>query len=241
MNDTGLRAAFQATWPAAEYADAGGFRVGCGLGGGGRVSCAMATGPWTEADLHEAVGLHQRWGQRPMFLVFDDDALLIAALKARAFVRESPTVVMEIPVAALTDSPVPMLSAFTIWPPLAIQREIWSAGGIGPARQAVMERVSDPHISIMGRVEDRVAGTAFAAVHGPVAMVHAIETDPILRRRGVAGRMMRQAAFWAADRGAERLALAVTRANVNALALYERMGFQEVAGYTYYARPEGWA
>ncbi|RJK98847.1 GNAT family N-acetyltransferase, partial [Paracoccus siganidrum] len=32
MIDAALREAFQATWPAAEYADAGGFRVGCGLG-----------------------------------------------------------------------------------------------------------------------------------------------------------------------------------------------------------------
>jgi len=164
----------------------------------------------------------------------------ISALEERGFARHAPTVIMEAPVASLCDRPVPRLAAFTIWPPLAIQREIWAAGGIGRARQAVMERVQDPHISIMGRVEDRVAGTAFVARHGEIAMIHAIETDPALRRRGVAGWMMCQAANWAAAQGASRFCLAVSRDNAQALALYHRMGFREVAGYAYYQRPEGW-
>lgn len=240
MIDAALREAFQATWPAAEYADAGGFRVGCGLGAGGRVSSAWAVGAWRDADIDEAVAVHERWGQRPMFGVMDDDELLAAALDARAFVRETPTVIMAAPIGLLTDRPVPPVTAFAIWPPLAIQREIWEAGNIGPARQAVMEHVAGPRTAILGRMDDRAAGAAFVAIHGPVAMVHAIETVPALRRRGVAGWMLRQAAFWAGERGADRLGLAVSRANVSARALYDRMGFHEAAGYGYYARPEGW-
>ena len=42
--DAALAEAFEISWPASEYADAGGFRVGRGLGAGGRVSSARAVG-----------------------------------------------------------------------------------------------------------------------------------------------------------------------------------------------------
>ena len=85
--------------------------------------------------------------------------------------------------------------------------------------------------------DDRAAGAGFAAVQGDVAMVHAVEVLPAFRRQGVAGWMMRQAALWAADRGALRIGLAVSRDNAAARATWDRLGFVEAAGYAYYARP----
>ena len=50
--DPDLARAFETTWPAAEYADAGAFRVGRGYGAGGRVSSARALRQdWDEADI----------------------------------------------------------------------------------------------------------------------------------------------------------------------------------------------
>lgn len=235
--DPALAAAFEATWPAAEYRDAGGFRVGRGLGGGGRVASARAAGDWHERDIAPAAAIQKGWGQRPLFRALDGDARLIAALEAQGYRRESPTVIMEIAAAALTDLPVPPVMAFAIWPPLAIQREIWAAGNIDPARQAVIDRAAPPRTAILGRIEDRAAGAAFVAIHDGVAMLHALEILPGWRRKGLAGWMMRQASFWAVEGGVDRLALAVSRSNEPALALYRRMGFREVAGYGYYARP----
>lgn len=232
-----MAAAFEATWPAAEYADAGGFRVGKGLGAGGRVSSARALTGWKESDIPKVDKIHEGWGQRPLFRALDDDANLIAALEAHGFRRENPTAIMEIETSALTDLDVPRVMAFAIWPAMAIQREIWAAGNIGPARQAVMERVEAPVTSILGRIADRAAGAAFVAVHQDVAMVHCVEILPDLRRKGLAGWMMRQAAFWAAEHGAERIGLAVSRDNEGAVALYRQLGFREMAGYSYYARP----
>lgn len=235
--DAALAQAFEATWPAAEYADAGGFRVGRGLGAGGRVSSARALAGWKDGDIPAAVRKHQEWGQRPLFRALDDDDELVAALEAQGFRRENPTAIMEIETARLTDRDLPPVTAFAVWPPMAIQRDIWAAGNIGPARQAVMERVEMPVTSILGRIEDRAAGAAFAAIHQGIAMVHCVEVLPGWQRKGLAGWMMRQAAFWAAENRAERIGLAVSRANGGAMALYRRLGFREVAGYSYYARP----
>lgn len=235
--DLALAIAFEVTWPAAEYADAGGFRVGRGLGAGGRVSSARAIGDWTEADIDEALIIHKGWDQRPLFRALDDDTRLITALEARGFQRETPTVIMEAGVALLTDRPLPPVTSFAIWPPLAIQRDIWAAGNISPARQAVMERPAHPKTALLGRIEDRAAGAGFVAIHDSVAMIHAMEVLPDWRRKGLASWMIRQAAYWAGENGASRLGLAVSRTNADAMALYRSLGFHEAMGYGYYAQP----
>ncbi len=112
-------------------------------------------------------------------------------------------------------------------------RELWTAGGIGPARQAVMDRVAGPKTGILARADDTPAGTAFVACDGKTAMIHAIHVAPELRRRGAAGNIMRAAAHWAQDQGAETLALAVTRANDAANHLYASIGMK-VVGYYHY-------
>ncbi|MDN5567845.1 MAG: GNAT family N-acetyltransferase, partial [Paracoccus sp. (in: a-proteobacteria)] len=131
---------------------------------------------------------------------------------------------------------LPPVTTFAVWPPMAIQRQIWGAGNINPARQAVMERVAQPKAAILGRIQDRAAGSAFVAVHGPVAMVHGVEVLAPFRRQGLAGWMMRQAAFWAAEHGATRIGLAVSRANQAAQATYASMGFGVKGSYAYYGR-----
>ena len=235
--DAALAEAFEISWPASEYADAGGFRVGRGLGAGGRVSSARAVGAWRGDHIDAAIAIHRGWDQRPVFRVADDDAALAGALESRGFRRETPTAVMATATRTLTDIAIPSVTTFTLWPPLAIQREIWAAGNIGPARQAVIERVAQPKTTILGRTSDRAAGAAFVAVHDRIAMVHCVEVLGAWRQRGLAGWMMRQAAFWADAQGASRLALAVSRPNMSAMALYRKLGFREVAGYGYFAPP----
>lgn len=234
MTDAALAAAFEATWPPAEVAQAGGFIVGRGQGGGGRVSSARAIDGWAAADIPAAVALHRGWAQRPLFRAMDDDAALIAVLTDTGFTRENPTAIMTAPTDLLTGQPIPPVTTFAVWPPMAIQRDIWAAGNIGSARQTVMNRVTGPKTAILGRVQDRAAGAAFVAIHDDVAMVHAVEVVPDLRRHGLAVWMMRQAAIWAKENRAERLALAVSRANVPAVALYRALGFTETGGYAYY-------
>lgn len=235
IGDAALSRAFEESWPAAEYREAGGFRIGRGFGGGGRISSARALPGWTAAGIDMAAAVHREWGQPVLFRAPDSDAALAGALTGAGLHPALPTAVMEIPTTALTDREIPFLTAIPCWPPLAVQREIWEAGNITPARQAAMARVDLPRVALLGRLNDAPVASAFMARAGEVAMIHAIEVAPQARRQGMAEWLLRAAAELAADQGATRLALAVTLANQPAVALYRKLGFATAGTYRYWS------
>ena len=107
-----------------------------------------------------------------------------------------------------------------------------------PARRAIMDRALGPKMFLMSRASEKPAGVAFFAVDGDVAMIHAIEVLPALRRQGGGVLLMELAARMALEHGAETLALAVTQANTGACALYERLGMAVAGQYHYRLHPE---
>ncbi len=96
-----------------------------------------------------------------------------------------------------------------------------------------MDRAQVPKAAFLARIDNRAAGVAFAALHGPPAMLHALEVLPDFRRKGVGRLVLTGIAHWAQGQGAQTLALAVTEANTPARALYERLGMQDAGGYHY--------
>lgn len=233
-----LHATVAATWPAATIKRVGPWLIHDGRGGGSRVSAATAVGPVTAADLPKAEAAMRALGQRPLFMLREEDGALDAALAAAGYAVLDPVVGYAAPVAALATQRPPPITTFEVWPPLAVQAEIWGEAGIGPARLAVMDRAAAPKTALLGRVDDRPAGTAFVACHAGIAMLHALEVAPALRRRGLAGHMLCAAAFWAQAQGAEWLTLVVTRANAGANALYASLGMTAVGQYHYRILPE---
>lgn len=234
---TGLFAALDATWPAFAATRSGPWLVRDGRGGGKRVSSATAEAVWRDAEIPLAEAAQAALGQDPLFLIRPADAALDAALAARGYVTVDPVNLYAAPLAGLTATPPRRMTTFPLWPPLAIMRDLWAEAGTGPARLAIMDRAPGPKIAILGRIDDRAAGTAFVAVHGDVAMVHALHTLPEFRRKGLAADIMRAAALWAESRGAARLALAVTRDNLPANALYASLGLRVVEQYHYRRAP----
>ena len=228
MTPETLADVMEATWPPAHRWTIGPFSLRDGGGGGKRVSAASVDGPFTPEDLIAA----ETAMADPLFLVRTGDDALDAALDARGWRIVDPVVAYAAPVTQLA-SEVPHLSAFPHWPPLEIARSIWAEGGIGPARMAVMDRVTGPKAAILGRIADRPAGVAFVACHGPDAMVHALEVQPSQRRQGLGQTLLIAAANWAAEQGATRLSLVVTRQNAAARALYTRLGMECVGQYHY--------
>ena len=226
-----LFALMRATWPAAAEARVGGWTIREGQGGGSRVSAATWDGNGTP-DIALAEAAMTQLGQSPIFMIRPQDETLDTLLEAEGYALRDPTQGFAAPVAALAQAP-PQVTSFAIWPPLAIQAEIWAGGGIGPERLAVMERVSGEKTTLFGRVADKPAGTAFVATHQNAAMLHALEIAPAYRRRGLAQIMMRHAAKWAQDAGATDLYLLVTRKNVPALELYASLNMQPVGHYHY--------
>lgn len=227
--------ALEATWPAAATHRAGGFLIREGKGGGKRVSAATSEPATTQAappDIDAAMAAMRALGQTPLFMLRGMDAALDADLESRGFVIVDPVNLYAAPVDLIA-AEVPRVTVFDIWEPLAICAEIWAEAGIGPARLAVMHRVAGPRTALLSRLGQMPAGTAFVACDREIAMIHALEVRPEARRKGIAGQMMRHAAAWAARQEATHLALAVTRANIGANALYSSLGMKVVGQYHY--------
>ncbi|WP_299826490.1 GNAT family N-acetyltransferase [uncultured Roseobacter sp.] len=232
MNHDMLFAAIDATWPAARQIPLGPWILRDGQGGGKRVSAATATAAVGPTDIRDAEEAMLHAGQQPLFMIRPGDEVLDEMLQARGYRTLDPTTAYSLPIARLTDVPVPRVTAFCIWEPLAIMEEIWAQGGIGPERVAVMAR-AEVKTGILARWNEKPAGAGFAALHRKTCMVHAVEILPAQRRQGVAGWVMRAAAFWAREQGAEDISVLCVEANVAANRLYSSLGFVPVGQYHY--------
>ncbi|MGB0905234.1 MAG: GNAT family N-acetyltransferase, partial [Mangrovicoccus sp.] len=224
-----------ATWPAEALRRVGPFTLRHSPGAGKRVGSATLEANATDMAAHlEATEAQMlAWDQIPTFRCQQDAPGLDAALEARGYEIVEPTVIYVVAPQKLVDIDRPRLSGFAHWPALAWQQELWTQAGIGPARQAVMDRASGAKTSILARHQAQPCGTAFVAVHDKIAMLHALEVHPGFRRLGNGERMLGTAAQWAQDQGCDWLSLAVTEANATARALYQKLGMQIAARYHY--------
>jgi len=228
-----IRAALEGTWPPAAHDQVGPWTIRTGNGGGSRVSAATATGPLDAADIALAETAMRARGQRPLFMVRDGETALDTLLESAGYSILDPVTAYAAPTALIATQRPPPVTSFQVWPPLAIQAEIWAAGGIGPARIAIMHRVRGPHTTLLGRLGDRPSGAAFVACHGDIAMLHALEILSAQRRKGLGLWLLRAAAFWAQDQRAAWFSLVVTQANQGANRLYQSLGMQAVGHYHY--------
>ncbi|EAR50637.1 Putative acetyl transferase [Oceanicola granulosus HTCC2516] len=231
---TGL---LDATWPAVSRREIDGWTIREGGGGGSRVSAATLAVPGSDADIAKAEAAMRDLGQPPLFMVREGEDALDATLAAAGYRVKDPTVGYAAPTASVI-RPIPRLAVAPSWPPLAIQREIWAAGGIGPSRLAIMERAASPKTTLLGRHDDTPAGTVFVARHGEVAMLHALEVALPHRRCGLGYALVSGVGRWADAHDATRLAVLATRANRAATALYASMGFARATAYHYRIHPD---
>lgn len=225
--------AIDGTWPAARQQRLGPLALREGRGGGQRVSATSASGPATAEELDAAEAAMAAMAQPALFQIRDGQEALDAALAARGYAIVDPVNLHAGTIASLTDVPVPPVTVIPVWEPLAIMRDIWAAGGIGPGRLAVMARAAGPKTALIARWNDHPGGCAFVAIHERIAMLHALEILPHQRGQGLGKWMMRRAAFWARDNGADVLAVACTQANTAANALYASLGMTLVGQYHY--------
>ena len=228
-----LSGAIAATWPAAAAWRLGPWTIRDGAGGGKRTSAATAEAAVGAGDLPAAETAMRALGMAPLFMIREGEDGLDRLLAARGYAEVDPVNMHAAPVALLTRRTPPPVSTFCIWEPLAIMADIWTAGGIGPDRRAVMHRVKGPRTGLLGRAENQPAAAAFAAIHDGIAMVHALEVRPHLRRHGMGRHVMCQAAHWARARGATSIAAVCTRDNMAANALYTSLGMTVVGTYHY--------
>ncbi|SLN41593.1 Acetyltransferase (GNAT) family protein [Roseovarius litorisediminis] len=222
----------EATWPPAARKTVGPWIIRDGQGGGKRVSSATARQPVAAEHLPAAQSAMQSMNQTPLFMIRAGDDALDQMLADQGYTIVDPVNIFAGPIADLAQ-PTPRTSTFAIWEPLAIQLDIWAAGGIGPGRINVMRRAPSPKTSIFGRADNRPAGTAFCAIHENIAMVHALEVHPRSRRQNMGRYMMQQAAIWAQENGATHMSVVCRQNNTGANALYTSLGLTLVEQYHY--------
>lgn len=227
--DKELFLAMDATWPAAEICKTEGWDLRRGAGGGKRVSAATVNGAGADVAIAEAA--MQAWGQTCLFMIRPQDSAVDATLMARGYTVVDPVVLYAAPLQGLQTHSVE--SAIEAEFPLAAMARIWATGGIGPARLQVMQRADGPRCYILVRHRDQPAGVGFVALSDGVAMLHAVEVAQPFRRSGLGRTIAAAAARWGVAEGAQTLALATTRENVAANALYKSLGL-EVAGHYHY-------
>jgi len=154
-------------------------------------------------------------------------------LAERGYLVKDPVHLYAAPIETLTKCGARPDTVFDTWPILAIAKSMWAEAGIGPGRIGVMQRATGPKTVFMARHKDRAAGVGFAAIHNDMAMIHALEVSESARKQGVGAKMMCAFAHWAQDNGARFAALAVTKENFAANALYAKMGMTIVTSYHY--------
>ncbi|MEM7470665.1 MAG: GNAT family N-acetyltransferase [Pseudomonadota bacterium] len=232
MDPDDLTQVLEATWPTLEQRQVGPWLFRTSPGGGKRVNATQATGPVVQAHLDQAEA-HMRAAGKELLFQSRVDTELDTILAQNGYSILDETLCYQSPIAPLAEQELPLVTAFPIWPPLQIMRDIWAAGGIGPGRLAIMERADCKKISILGRVDGRAAGVVYVGLHAGYAMIHALEVLPAHRRKGLARSLVIAAAQWGRDNGATDLVLLVTRQNAVANALYQTLGMTAQPGYHY--------
>ncbi|MEO0342540.1 MAG: GNAT family N-acetyltransferase [Pseudomonadota bacterium] len=206
-------AIIDATWPAAAYYKESGWIIREGQGGGKRVSAASGSG-----DIAQAEKAQRALGQDLLFMIRPEDAALDAELDRLGYVIIDPVVVLA---KALT---TPKADAHQNTPSDATIG-LWEAGGIGPARRAVMNRARGVKTVIQTK-----GGCGFVACHNDVAMIHALEVAADRRGLGIGTALEQQACTWAPTRKISALTVATNKAS---RALFKKAGYCEVSFYHY--------
>ena len=222
-----------ATWPAAAYCRVGPWTIREGRGGGKRVSAASLQSDFSPADIAVGQARMAALGQTPLFLVREGEDRLDRTLDDYGYSIIDPVSFYACPVAALTTGHFTASVETTQWPPSDSAKKIWAEGGIGPERLDVMNRVKGPKSVIAAQSGGEIAGVGFTAVAAKIAMIHAIEVSPKMRRRRAGTAVLHLAADWAKKTGCDYLTLAVTDANRPANALYSKLGMSLVGSYHY--------
>lgn len=228
------------TWPPVAKHTAGGFTLRqAPRAAGKRVSCATLDAQVETADIVSAEAAMRAMSQPCLFMIRAQDHALDQALAERGYAVIDPVTIYTINAAEIA-RPLPPITCFEVFPPLAIMRDIWETGGLGPARIDVMTRTKGAKTAIFARTNDRAAGVAYVGLHGDTTMLHALEVKKSARRQGVAVNIMRAAANWTLDQGGKELCLVVLTSNAAACAVYTSLGMKPVGQYHYrMLNPEG--
>jgi ribosomal protein S18 acetylase RimI-like enzyme len=226
-------------WPPVALRDVAGWRLASGGVHTRRLRSARTLDFHGGADVEQAIDEverhYARLGLPACFhitnLVAPPD--LDARLAARGYARVTPTSVLLGPVPALQiDESVELLTRASQAVMNAISDRLWSEAARAE-RAATFARIRRPHRFALAWAAGEPAAAGLAVREGDLVGIFAMRTQPHLRRRGLAEKILARLAGWAAAEGARQLYLQVEDDNLPALGLYRKLGLTRSYGYHY--------
>ncbi|MCB1508208.1 MAG: GNAT family N-acetyltransferase [Hyphomicrobiaceae bacterium] len=245
--------AFLATWPALDQKTLGSWRLGAAEGVTGRSNSVTVLG---DDDL-DGKALSERldaveafYAARALASVVRVTALtppaLIDALRARGYRPEDASRVL---VGTLPADRIRLEEARAkgwVIEDEAGEPFFSAADGTGSRTsghrrvlEALLAKVGGAKAFISRHDEKGPLAGAYVAVHGAMLTLYNVATAERARRTGLASQMMRIAAGFGADAGADTLFLFVAAGNDPALTLYRRFGASQVYTYAYWRKEAG--
>ncbi|HET8682271.1 MAG TPA: GNAT family N-acetyltransferase [Micromonosporaceae bacterium] len=241
-----------AGWPAPETDRLGAWLLRAAGGWTSRGNSALATGD-PGLPLPAAVDAVVAWYAGRGLVAAVTTPLpaaerVAAALAARGWRAAPPVLVQTAPVAALLPGEPPEVRLAPVPPEVHLEcapSDGWLAvvserkGGLPAAARHILTAV--PQVRFAHGYDDagELCGVARGVVTDGWLGVSLMEVAPAARRRGVARRLLRALAGWAARAGADRAYLQVEEDNQPAVALYASAGFTTHHTYVTYRAPSG--
>ena len=232
-NSSNIFEAIDLTWPAEEFLELPEWKLRKSIKGGKRVSAATKIRESGIPDIQVAENTLAEWCQDKLFMIKAGENSLDEALKKRGYYIVDPTNIWSISSELLSMQKIPPVTAFSIFPPLAIQRELWIANGIDASRIEIMDRVKTPKTTIFGRINAKPAASAFVAIANKMAMVHALIVDHKCQRQGMGKFVMQKVGAWAHQLGAESVIVLCPKKNQSANNFYKSLGMHLIGEYHY--------
>jgi ribosomal protein S18 acetylase RimI-like enzyme len=231
------RLAFSA-WPAEEVRAVEGFRLRSMRGVTRRANSVFTCGE--VADLDGAIELAETfYAERAQPALFQISPTPLGErlehrLAARGYVVDAPVSIQTAGLAAVAASNLEQRAARAEveehagrdFCALAVGRGRFAAHG--PIFHGLLQRLGRRAAFAVGRVDGAPVASALLVLDGDWLGLFAMATLPEARRRGAALAVLRAAAAYGLEHGAQRAYLQVERGNEAALSLYARAGFREV-------------
>lgn len=232
-------------WPAPETAQLGAWTLRAAGGFTRRANSALPLGEPGMSDTAAAEAVAHWYGERglPAYIQIttgdeEGDKALARTLDALGWTAEGHALLRTAPLAPLADLPGAEQVRLTREADAGWLARYQRTGGPGDAALAVL--TGGPSVwlaSVPGAAGEAPAAIGRCAVDGRWASIAAVETDPGLRRTGLATAVVAAMARKALDEGASGAYLQVESGNDGARALWDRLGFVTHHAYHYRRGP----
>ncbi len=231
-------------WPAVETVESDGWILRFSEGYTRRANSVHPLGPGTRSlagKIEEVERLYIEHGLPPTFKMTAGSLPqgLDGALAERGYNMEAGTSVQVARAARASDGEVRIDAS---WGASQEWRDAFHRmGDVAPERRGIhdriLSRITQPTGFASVERDGRIAGCALGVLQGEWLGVFDVVVSGAFRGQGLGGRLMRGLMTWGRELGAERVYLQVMLHNEPAVALYQKLGFQEAYPYWYRVRP----